>query len=141
MPLAARDHSYLRDLATQVAEIAADPYNEERRQWWFSHNDLKPVRPMVLTFPEGSWAELLPHDTMRIADPFWREQEWQLRHKIYRWEHLRDDNYCSASTIEVRTGDIKASFIKHYPAMYADDPDRFVAGDMEAEAEADRAGG
>ncbi len=92
MPLAARDHSYLRDLATQVAEIAADPYNEERRQWWFSHNDLKPVRPMVLTFPEGSWAELLPHDTMRIADPFWREQEWQLRHKIYRWEHLRDDN-------------------------------------------------
>ena len=86
------DRAYLRDLARHVAEIAADPYNDERRRLWYSHNDLKPERPMVLVFPEGSWTELLPHDEMRIADPYWRQQEWWLRHVIYRWEHLRDDN-------------------------------------------------
>ena len=100
MPLSPTDRSYLRDLATRVAEIAADPYNDERRQWWFRHNDLSPVRPMVLVFPEGSWEELLPQSTMRLEDPFWRRQEWYLRHKIYRWEHLRDDNVIEPS-IEV----------------------------------------
>ncbi len=33
--------------------------------------------------------------------------------------------------------DIKASFEKHYPAMYADDPTKFVDGDMAAEAAAE----
>jgi hypothetical protein len=63
MSLSTPDRTYLCDLATRVAEIAADPYNEERRNWWFSHNDLKPVRPLNLAFPEGSWRELMPAPT------------------------------------------------------------------------------
>jgi len=90
--LPASDRIYLRDLACQVADIAANPRHDERRSWWIRHNRLEPVKPMVLVFPEGSWEELLPKSTMRIADPFWQEHEWYLRYLIYRWEHLRDDN-------------------------------------------------
>jgi len=92
MPLAASDRAYLRDLAQRVAQIAADPYYAERRDLWYGFNDLKPRRPMVLIFPEGSWVELLPDSTMRLEDVFWRRQEWYLRYVIYRREHLRDDN-------------------------------------------------
>jgi len=96
VPLTSSDRAYLRDLAKRVAEIAADPCNEERRQMWFDFNDLKPRRPMVLIFPEGSWEELLPNSAMRLEDPFWRRQEWYLRYLIYRWEHLYDDNVIDA---------------------------------------------
>ena len=92
MTLSAPDRAYLRDLATRVAEIAADPYNEERRNWWYSHNDLKPVRPLALAFPEGSWRELMSADTLKLNDPVWRGREAYLRQKIYRWENIRDDN-------------------------------------------------
>lgn len=88
----APDRTYLRDLAKRVADSAADSYYAERRELWYDFNDLRPRRPMVLIFPEGSWVELLPDSTMRIEDPFWRRQEWYLRYLIYRSEHLRDDN-------------------------------------------------
>jgi hypothetical protein len=51
---------------------------------------------MVLVFPEGSWQELLPDSSLVITDPFFRGYEWHLRHLIYRWEHLRDDNVIEA---------------------------------------------
>jgi hypothetical protein len=92
MPLDAREKTHIRDLAKRVAEIAADPYNEERRQMWYRHNALERVKPMVLIFPEGSWEELMPESTMVCEDPTWRRHEFYLRHLIYRWEHLRDDN-------------------------------------------------
>ena len=38
---------------------------------------------------------------------------------------------------DIPFADIKASFAKHYPGMYSDDPTKFVGGDMAAEAEAD----
>jgi hypothetical protein len=58
------DHSperkVLRELAKHVAEIAALPIQAERRELWKMHNNLQPVRPMILLFPEGSWEELHP---------------------------------------------------------------------------------
>jgi hypothetical protein len=92
MSLSTNDRSYLRDLASQVAAIAAEPIHEERRRMWRNHNDLKPERPMVLVSPEGSWEELLPQSEMSIEETFWRGCEWWLRHVLYRAEHLRDDN-------------------------------------------------
>ena len=90
--LANSDRTYLRTLAQQLAEIGSHPRHEERRRWWIRHNQLDPVKPMVLVFPEGSWSELLPDSEMRITDPFWRAHEWFLKYQIYRWEHLKDDN-------------------------------------------------
>lgn len=92
MALEPRDKQILRKLASQVAEIAHHPRQAERREMWKQHNLLEKVKPMVLVFPEGAWSELLPSDSLQCEDPSARGIEWHLRHLIYRWEHLRDDN-------------------------------------------------
>jgi hypothetical protein len=92
VPISAQEKELLRDLARRVAEIAAAPEHGVRREMWKKHNRLQRIKPMVLIFPEGAWTELLPQSVCKIADPFWRGYEWHLRHLIYRWEHLRDDN-------------------------------------------------
>lgn len=88
----AQDRTILRDLARRVAEIAALPEMEERRREWKRHNSLRHGRPMMLIFPEGSWGELLPHTALRCEDPQARNMEWDLRHRIYTFEHFASDN-------------------------------------------------
>jgi hypothetical protein len=90
--LSRAERQILRDLALRVAEIAAHPQHAIQRELWKRHNRLDSARPMVLVFPEGSWQELLPDSSLVISDSFFRGYEWHLRHLIYRWEHLRDDN-------------------------------------------------
>lgn len=93
MPVSASDRTIITDLARRVAEIGHDPIQEKNREMWRKHNSLERVKPMVLVFPEGSWCELLPHsEVLRCEDPELHGTEWMLRHLIYRWEHLRDDN-------------------------------------------------
>jgi hypothetical protein len=91
MTLPTRDRVILRGLAARVAEIAALPVMDERRQMWKRHNRLERIRPMVLIFPEGAWEELLPEDALTGTDPEARKIEWHLRHKIFWHEHLPDD--------------------------------------------------
>jgi hypothetical protein len=92
VPVTDTERALLRDLAKQVAEIAAHPQNAANRADWKRHNGLKPGKAMVLCFPEGAWQDLLPEDRLSVTDPFFRRWEWHLRHIIYRWQHLRDDN-------------------------------------------------
>ena len=92
MEISTAERQLLRDLAKQVAEIGAAPEQAVKREWWKRHNRLERVKPMVLIFPEGAWGELLPDSVVQVSDRFWRGWEWHLRHLIYRWEHLRDDN-------------------------------------------------
>jgi len=87
-----KDRAILRDLARRVAEIGALPQMEDRRREWKRHNALKPGRPMMLVFPEGSWEELLPYGTMTCEDARARQIEWDLRHRIYTFEHFAGDN-------------------------------------------------
>lgn len=86
-----QDKKILRDLAKRVAEIAADEKQDEKRKLWYAHNSLKPVRPMVLCFPEGSWDELLPQSVLQCQDPLARSWEWSLRARIYIAEHFQTD--------------------------------------------------
>jgi len=86
------DRTILRELARRVAEIAALPLMSERKRLWRRHNSLRPVRPMVLVFPEGSWNELLPPSAIRCADETARHIEWELRSRIYQYEHFDSDN-------------------------------------------------
>jgi len=81
----------LRDLAERVAQIAALPIQEERRELWRMHNSLQPTRPMILIFPEGSWEELLPEKALRCRGEEARRMEWNLRSRIYYHEHFQDD--------------------------------------------------
>lgn len=91
-----RDKTILRDLAKRVAELAALPIQEERRQVWYGVNELKPIRPAVYCSPEGSWEELMPEGTLRCEDSQARGIEWGLRSRIYAQEHFSSDNVCQA---------------------------------------------
>jgi len=86
-----QDRTILRDLAKQVADIAALPIMAERREAWKKHNSLQSVRPMILIFPEGSWGELLPHSVLECQDGKARGIELNLRRRIYYHEHFQDD--------------------------------------------------
>jgi len=91
------ERTILRDLAKRVAEIAYLPIQKERAELWYRHNDLKPVRPMVLIFPEGAWREMLPDSELRTTDRWARVLEGDLRRRVYYHEHIPwDDNVIEA---------------------------------------------
>jgi len=87
-----KDRETLRMLAGRVREIADLPEMETRRRRWREFNALRPERPMILCFPEGASLELVPESELTCEDPFLRRWEWNLRFKLYWWDHLRDDN-------------------------------------------------
>ena len=92
MNIPANDRNILRDLAKKVAEIGNHPIQKQKAQMWTRHNDLERLRPLVLVFPEGSWREMLTDRDLKTTDPSARGLEWELRHRIYYWEHMPDDN-------------------------------------------------
>lgn len=91
------DRFILRDLATRVAEIATQPVMSQRRQMWARHNQLKPERPLILVFPEGSWRELLPESTCTCESTVARAIEWNLRARIYAHDYIHDDSVVEAT--------------------------------------------
>lgn len=89
-----QDRQLLRELARRVAEAAADPQQEDRRQRWTAHNALQPGQPLIYISPEGSWAELVPEETLQGATETARSIERGLRQRLYAWEHFPDDQVC-----------------------------------------------
>ena len=87
----ADDRRIVRELARQVAEVAALPVMEERRNAWKRHNSLKRERPLVLVFPEGAWRELLPQQSLACEDAQARAIEAELRTRLYQHDHFLDD--------------------------------------------------
>jgi len=85
------ERDILRDLANRVAEITEDPVMDRRRKMWVEHNSLRSTYPLMLIFPEGSWAELLPDSEFRCSGQKAREMEHTLRRRIYEYEHFQDD--------------------------------------------------
>ena len=55
-----REKEILRELAKQVAELAAHPREDEKKKLWFKLNDLQPVRPLVFCDPKMVGTKLLP---------------------------------------------------------------------------------
>jgi hypothetical protein len=92
MTALAQDRTMLRELAAQVAEIAALPVQQETKALWQALNGLKPVRPMV-SLDQVCWHEMNVDDelTLRCEDGFCRGLEWGLRETLYRWRHMRAD--------------------------------------------------
>ncbi len=89
---AAEDRAILRELAEAVREIAADPAeNEDKIRFWKRHTGLRGERPAVFVFPDGSWDELLPWDSLRCSDPAARSVENELRRRLIRHRYIRDD--------------------------------------------------
>ncbi len=95
----ARDRVILRDLAKQVAEIAARPEIADRRRRWVEHNSLRSRAPMMLIFPEGSWMELIPEESLSCAGEHARSIESSLRQRIYSFGHFKDDTVIEAEWV------------------------------------------
>ena len=88
-----RETSLIRDLARKVADVAADPVNDQKRDLWMRLNRLERVRPLihVQAIAWNIWEELIPPEQLEATDPFARQQELDLRRRLYCWENFRDD--------------------------------------------------
>ena len=88
----AEDTKRLRELAKELAEIAADPIQERKRKMWTDMNDLKAVRPLVHVRDYPYYLlDYKDEMTTTIEDPFLRDIEQILLLRIYEWNHLRLD--------------------------------------------------
>ena len=87
----AEDKQILRELAKYVHDIALLPEQQKKRDMWRRHTALKGGIPPIFVSPEGCWAEIVPAASLRCQDPFARYVEQQLRWRIFRHEHIRDD--------------------------------------------------
>ncbi|MGC9468780.1 MAG: hypothetical protein ACP5HS_09320 [Anaerolineae bacterium] len=92
MPITNHDKQVLRELAKQVAEIAALPVQQETIALWKALNGLEPVRPMV-TIDQVPWHEMDVNGELALQteDPFCRRLETDLRRRLYGWRHMRVD--------------------------------------------------
>ena len=92
MTIPAKDRTVLRDLAAQVAGIAALPVQQETIGLWKALNALRPVRPMV-TIDQVCWHQMNVDDelTLRCEAPFCQGLEQSLRRTLYAWRHMRAD--------------------------------------------------
>ena len=85
------DIRHLRDLARQVAEIAAKPVQDERRRLWRAHNSLVRTRPLVVVTGVFFWHELALEESLQCRDPFLRQHESALLKTVYM-DRLNDDS-------------------------------------------------
>ncbi len=87
-----QDVAIIRELAAQVAEIAALPVQEEKRALWRKLNARRPERPMVM-IDQVCWNEMDVNDelTLRCEDPECRQYEDELRRTLYQWRHFPVD--------------------------------------------------
>jgi hypothetical protein len=86
------DIAIIRELAGQLAEIAALPVQEEKKRMWRGLNALNPDRPMV-TIDQVCWNEMDLGDelTLRCIDAECRGYEETLRRTLYQWKHFPVD--------------------------------------------------
>jgi hypothetical protein len=87
-----RDVALIRQLAAQVAEIAALPVQAEKRSLWRQLNALEPTRPMVM-IDQVCWNEMNIGDelSLRSTDPECQSYEGLLRRTLYQWRHFPVD--------------------------------------------------
>lgn len=85
------DRLVLQPLARRVAELAARPLEEEKRQLWYRHNALQPTRPLVFCDPENGWHEIFPAARLACIGELARRWEFALRKEIFWGEALQDD--------------------------------------------------
>jgi len=90
-PIFPGDVAILRELATQVAEIAALPIQKERMALWNAMNTLHPIRPVVVVYPGRAWAELVPEQALGCRDSLFRTWERELRMTLFCHEYIQDD--------------------------------------------------
>ena len=92
MSVDAKDREILRELASQVAEIAALPAQQKVISLWKACNGLKPIRPMV-SIDQVCWHEMDVDGELILQSEggLCRRLETSLRRTLYSWKHMRVD--------------------------------------------------
>lgn len=90
-PISPHDRNILQDLAVRVAELAARPVEQEKRELWYRHNALMPTRPVIFCSPENSWNEIIRPEDLACQDEFTRGWEMSLRKEIFWGDQMKDD--------------------------------------------------
>ncbi len=91
------DRDILRGLGSEVAEAAADPVNEERREIHRRINSFEKVKPWISIYQEP-WNELNVDGELNLhcTDSFCRGIEGGMRRTLYKWRHYPGDMTISA---------------------------------------------
>ena len=86
-----KDREILRRLGSQVAELAARPIEQEKRDLWYRLNALKPTRPVVFCDPENGWNEIITIDQFECQGEMAQRWEMTLRKEIFWGAEMCDD--------------------------------------------------
>jgi hypothetical protein len=97
MNISAEDKSILRELAAQIAEIAALPVQKTRSEMAAALNQVKRTKPIVSICQEP-WNELDVDGSLqlRTENPFFHAIETHFRQTLYKWKHMQGDMVVSA---------------------------------------------
>jgi len=95
------DRVILRELGRELAEAAADPINESRREIQRKINRFERTRPWISIFQEP-WHELNVDGELdlRCEDDFCRGIEQGLRQTLFKWRHYPGDMTVSAVSVQ-----------------------------------------
>ncbi len=85
------DRAILRRLATKVAELAALPIEQEKRELWHKLNALESTRPLVFCDPEVGWQEIITPDKIECKGDLARDWEFRLRKEVFWGTEMKDD--------------------------------------------------
>jgi hypothetical protein len=85
------DRAVLRPLAARVAELAARPIEDAKRELWYQHNALEATRPLVFCDLENGWREIIPPESLACRGGLARQWELILRKEIFWGSELCDD--------------------------------------------------
>ncbi len=86
------DASVIKELAKQLAEYAADPVNDVRKELWKKVNGLRGEKPMIW-YDEVCWHEMNQEDELILITehPLCRIIETELKRQIYQWKYMPGD--------------------------------------------------
>jgi hypothetical protein len=95
--ISVKERTILQELAKRVAELAALPEQEQKKQRWLKHNALGETRPLIFADPENAWYELIPAAELASEGNLARLWEFRLRKEVYWAEKIRDDRVVEAA--------------------------------------------
>jgi hypothetical protein len=83
LTISTKDREILRRLGGQVAQLAARPIEQEKRDLWYRLNALEPTRPLVFCDPENGWNEIITLGQLKCAGELARWWEMTLRKEVF----------------------------------------------------------
>jgi len=91
LSIAPSDRPILRRLAGEVADLAARPVEQAKRDLWQRHNALQATRPVIFCDPENGWNEIVGPGDLQCQSALARDWELKLRKEVFWGAQMNDD--------------------------------------------------